>query len=309
VFSRYVLVFIHQNFICLHPSHLNAPSFKPVYMPLSVFSIFTVGEFARFLHSTTFSRKITFIQNHHTLKPDYTDFGPNRHMALLEGMRRFHVNTNHWSDIGQNITTFPDGTIGYCRPLDIKPAGIFGANTGAVCIEHLGNFDRQHDQMTDEQKDCIVELNALLCKKFGLRPVPEQVVYHHWFDTSGSRFTAHQVNSGRVLSQRLQKTCPGTNFFSDGNSMGNTIVSAQANFYPLIANAMASPGITAPPTITAIVKTVNASVLNVRSGRGVQFNRTRKLFRNAQVQVFEERDGWSRISAGVEEWVSSDFLT
>jgi hypothetical protein len=277
-------------------------------MPLSVFSIFTMSEFAGFLQSTTFSRKITFIQNHHTLKPEYADFGPNRHMALLEGMRRFHIDTNKWSDIGQNITTFPDGTIGYCRPLDIQPAGIFGANRGAVCIEHLGNFDRQHDQMTDEHKDCVVQVNALLCKKFGLRPMVAEVVYHHWFDTSGSRFTADQINSGRVLSQRLQKTCPGTNFFSDGNGMqGNTILAAQVNFYPLVAAAIQALR-AERMDISSVTKTVNASVLNVRSGRGVQFNRTRKIFKNAQVPVFEERDGWSRISAGVEEWVSSDFL-
>jgi hypothetical protein len=75
-------------------------------------------------------------------------------------------------------------------------------------MEHLGNFDEGGDVMTQAQQDAIVRCNALLCVKFGLLPQPEQVVYHHWFDRQGSRFPGTEVDSGLVLRQQKQKTCP-----------------------------------------------------------------------------------------------------
>lgn len=280
-------------------------------MPQSIFRLFEFDEFNNFLRQTTFQRKITFIQNHHTWKPNYSHFNNHpKHMILLENMRNDHIKNRKWSDIGQNITIFPDGVIGVCRSIDITPAGIFGANAGGICIESLGNFDEDGDVMTSSQKEAIIKTNAAICIKFGLKPIPLQVVYHHWYDTKGKRFTTADIDSGSVLNNKLQKTCPGTNFFraQQLSYKGNTIQSAIAGFYPQITMEMEQLNNVPIPSIQPQLKKVIAGILNVRAGRGTAFDIIRKLNKGIQLQVFHSDNEWSKISANGEEWVSSKFL-
>ena len=270
-------------------------------MALAQFHIYSPQEFQKYLMNTDFSRQITVIQNHHTWEPNYSSLTVNHgEMYWLESMRDYHIHDNGWRDIGQNITTFPSGNIGLCRPINSTPAGIFGANTGAICIENLGDFDAGHDQMTLEHKDSIIFLNALLCIKFNLKPVKEQVVYHHWFDKKGKRFPESKVNNNQVGDE--QKTCPGTAFFGT-----NTITSAEANFFPLIAHRIDQLSSTAAPE--SPVLTVNASILNVRSGPGKSFSVIRTITEGSRVTVFTTTGEWSKISNTVEEWVFSAYLS
>jgi len=156
-------------------------------------------------------RKIVLIQNHHTYKPSYEDFTGTNHEKLINGMRNWHINYVGMSDIAQHITTFPDGLIAYGnhgRNIEIDPAGIRGANGGAICIEHIGNFDTGNDTMTDEQKICILKLNKFLGQKCMLPIDIKHYVYHHWFDRTTGERTGGTGNT---------KTCPGTNWFT-GNS-------------------------------------------------------------------------------------------
>jgi hypothetical protein len=278
-------------------------------MSLSVFTVYTLPQFESYIRLTAFRRPITVIQNHHTFKPDYHDFhAQQNHLQLLENMRSFHMKSRGWSDIGQNITTFPDGKIAVCRPIDIMPAGIFGANKGAICIENLGNFDigkngAVTDQMTAEQQNAILHLNALLCFKFSLQPVDPHIVYHHWFDTKGKRFTPALVNSGEVTRRSLQKTCPGTGFFG-----GNTINNAKQFFYPQVEQILTTLRQSNTTSVSFKNKRVTASVLNVRGGGGIHFPIIRKLNSNSIVQVFSEVADWSKINATADEWVSTKFL-
>ncbi len=187
------------------------------------FILFNQVEFKNWLSGQTINRRIIRIQNHHTWKPDYSNFKGNNHFSILSGMKNYHVNHNGWSDIAQNITTFPDGTVAVCRPLDKTPAGIKGANTGAICIEHLGNFDIGGDNMTKEHRATIINLNAILCQNFHLNPNTESIVYHHWYD----------LNTGaRRNGEGTTKTCPGTNFFG-----GNRVEDAEHNVIPLVLKA------------------------------------------------------------------------
>jgi hypothetical protein len=279
---------------------------------LSQFKIYDQAEFSSYILATNFSRPIKFIQNHHTWKPSYQHLTPlHDEMYWLEAMRKDHVSNRKWSDIGQNITTFPSGRIAVCRPINITPAGIFGANTGGICIEHFGNFDEEADLMTNVHKECIINTNAVLCHKFGLKPNPSQVVYHHWYNTSGKRFTDNEIDSGHVLKHQLQKTCPGTNFFSDpGDTFkGNTISSAIKNFYPLISAAMRDLTAAPAPSIQFQQKKVKASILNVRAGKGTGFSIVKKLAQGTLVGVYEQTEGWCRINASSDEWVSAQFLS
>ena len=109
------------------------------------------------------------------------------------------------------------------RSLDAAPAGIYGANTGAICIECVGNFDSGGDVMRQEQKDAIVAAVKILLDKFALT-AEDGVTYHAWWGNGGSEL-------GDYIKGQSQKTCPGTAFFG-----GNTLTAYEKNLMPLIKN-------------------------------------------------------------------------
>jgi hypothetical protein len=191
--------------------------------------LMTKEEFRDWLFNKEITRKISLIQQHHTWKPDYSDFNGYNHFSLLKGMEYYHVNEMGWKTIAQNLTTFPDGNVAVSRPINIAPEGTIGeqANSEGIAIENLGNFDIGHDIMTEEQKQTIVYITALLCIKLGLTPSIDSITYHHWWDiVTGERVL--DDNEGHTV-----KSCPGTGFFG-----GNSTTSAKNNFYPLVSRKM-----------------------------------------------------------------------
>jgi LysM repeat protein len=191
-------------------------------------------EFKDWIFNQKFIRKVGKVQQHHTYQPSYQTFNGLNHFALLNGMKDYHVNGMKWSDISQQLTTFPDGTVAVGRPFNTPPEGSFGLlnesvmhaiEADALAIENVGNFDAEH--MTAEQKETIITVTALLMLKYGLTPSIESITYHHWWD----------INSGeRVLDNghgHAIKTCPGTEFFG-----GNSTADAKNNFYPLVTQKM-----------------------------------------------------------------------
>ncbi|WP_342421921.1 N-acetylmuramoyl-L-alanine amidase [Paenibacillus sp. FSL E2-0178] len=133
--------------------------------------------------------------------------------------------TNGWSATGQNITTFENGKIAISldRDLNKTPAGIGGFNTNNICIENVGNFDKNGDKMTDEQKQTIIHLYACLAKKFNIPVNTDHIVYHAWYDVNGKRLSDYTPGKSK-------KTCPGNAWFEDGN----TIAAANKGFIPAI---------------------------------------------------------------------------
>lgn len=182
-----------------------------------------LDEFKNYIDSLIMVRKIKLIQLHHTYSPSYKHFKGNNHQALQEGMKNYHVNTNGWDDIGQNLTIFPDGLVMLGRDLNKAPAGIKGANTNGICIECLGNFDKGGDIMTKEQKNSIVAVVKILLDKFGLSAI-DGVTYHCWWSSDGREI-------GDYVKSYSVKTCPGTNFFG-----GNSLTAYRNNLQPLIEN-------------------------------------------------------------------------
>jgi len=183
------------------------------------FLLLTPAEFAKWLDGLKVTRTIKLVQNHHTWLPNYSTFNKSRnHFKLLTSMENSHKERG-FTQIAQNLTTFPDGSIAVCRPFDDIPAGIKGANAFGICIEHIGNFDADKDVMTKIHREVILKVNAWLCKKFKLPINTDSVVYHHWYDlTTGKRVKEGSPNT---------KTCPGTSFFG-----GNTLAACEANFIP-----------------------------------------------------------------------------
>ncbi len=200
------------------------------------FVLMTRDDFKEWILNHKFMRNVTFFQEHHTYDPSYDNFNGSNYFSLLEGMKRYHVQTMGWNDISQNITTFPDGMLAVCRTFNNPPQGSFGLlnksvtpaiEATALAIENVGDFDSGHDQMTETQKDTIVTVAALLCLKFGLEPSVNSITYHHWWD----------IHTGELVFDNSEghavKTCPGTNFFG-----GNTTTIAKTHFYPLVKSKM-----------------------------------------------------------------------
>lgn len=184
------------------------------------FILFDLPAFMTWLTETKVTRRIGLIQQHHTWKPNYSNWDslPD-HFHWLESMEAFQIQ-NGFAQIAQNLTSFPDGTVAVGRPFDIIPAGIKGANQYGICIEHLGNFDFGGDDMTALQRATVIGMTSALLAKFGLLPSPETVVYHHWYDI----ITGQRTNGAGTV-----KTCPGTNFFG-----GNKVEDCELNFIPLL---------------------------------------------------------------------------
>ncbi|MHB8065013.1 MAG: peptidoglycan recognition protein family protein, partial [Ruminiclostridium sp.] len=125
-------------------------------------------EFKTYIEGLKNVKKFTNIQQHHTASPSYKDV-KNNHIALMKGMENYHVKNFKMSEIAQHFSTFPDGTICVGRPLTKDGGGFLSpGNKDSITIENVGNFDT--DVMTEEQKQSIVLLNALLCKKFNIVP-------------------------------------------------------------------------------------------------------------------------------------------
>ena len=198
--------------------------------------LMTREEFKDWIFNHIFTRNIGKIQQHHTYQPSYQNFNGSNHFALLKEMEDLHVKKMGWSNISQQLTTFPDGKVAVGRPFNIPPEGSFGLlnksamqaiEADALAIENVGNFDSGNNQMTAEQRETIITVTALLMLKFGLTPSVDSITYHHWWD----------INSGeRVLDKgegHAIKTCPGTGFFG-----GNSTASAKNNFYPLVSQKM-----------------------------------------------------------------------
>jgi len=69
----------------------------------SEFRIYTIETFRDYIMNTGFSRKIWFLQNHHTWRPDYSHLKPERdELYWLGSMRTSHIKDRKWADFGQN---------------------------------------------------------------------------------------------------------------------------------------------------------------------------------------------------------------
>ncbi|MEO0468751.1 MAG: SH3 domain-containing protein [Bacteroidota bacterium] len=262
------------------------------------FTLFERNEFMDWMLEQDLTRHISMVQNHHTFIPDYNHFKGNNHFDLQKSMQRTHKVINHWRDIGQHFTIFPDGSIMTGRSLQHGSACIKGQNAEAICIENLGNFDRGEDEMTDAQRQSIIHVNAVLNYHFDLAPNAQNNVYHHWYDLD----TGNRTNG----DSGVVKSCPGTAFFG-----GNSVSDMKQHFLPLVTtewkriNALkGNKDTTIPPPLGFGM--VTASRLNVRSGPGVSNPIVDGLQIGTSVVIFEKRGSWLRIGEG--KWCSGKFV-
>jgi hypothetical protein len=245
-------------------------------------------DFRAWIKQHQVARTLLYVQQHHTFLPDYSHFTGTNHAELQRNMQRVHRTQNGWADIAQHFTVFPDGRILTGRSLEKAPAGIYGFNQHAICIENLGNFDLGGDVMRQEQRVAVVGLTAALVERFSIPPTSRHIVYHHWFDLA----TGQRTNgSGRT------KSCPGTAFMG-----GNKLVDAEQYFLPMVRSAMPTSQTESrsPLLYYAAVSSSTAPIRNQPSRSGKKIN---LVEHGAVLRIYDSHRGWLRLSAQEEEWI------
>ena len=269
----------------------------------------TDEEFKNWLKNKSVSRTVTKLQIHHTGSPSYSNFFKSNgthedELTRQKNMKSFHVNSRGMSDIAQHFTVFPNGKIVTGRSLNSNPAGITGWNTGAICVEIYGNFDKGQDVMKSAQKRAVVMLYGELCKKFKLTPSTNTIRCHAWF-TSGGTYL------GDYYPAKSRKSCPGTAFMGFGNSKS----AIANNFIPLVKNYI-SGGSTSASTSTSTstssigVYRVNVDELNVRQGPGTSYPITTVVHKGEAYTIVSMSGSWGKLKSGA-GWMncSSKYCT
>ena len=231
----------------------------------------TIDEFANWLNKESVSRKISRLQVHHMSLPNYntwesTDkkvYGSNRELGRTNSLNTYSKTTWNSPDksghyIAQHLNIFPNGKITTGRDLNSKPIGIKGWNDEAICVEIYGDFDSKQDIMTTAQKESVIAVYGLLCKKFNLTPSVNTIRPHCWFTSSGTYL-------GNYQNGKSAKSCPGTNFMS----IGNTKTAFVDKFYRSIKNYMKNKDLFENTSPSApkkkMVKNISKESINIRS--------------------------------------------
>lgn len=264
-----------------------------------------IKEFEKWLKKQKVSRAINKLQVHHMYAPSYKNWKTDNALRRQNNIKSFHKNTNGWGDIAQHFSIFPDGHIVTGRSLNSTPIGIKGWNTGAICIEIYGDFDKGRDIMNLVQKEAIIGCYALLAKKFNISVNSNHIRPHAWFTAKGTYL-------GDYNKYKSAKSCPGTNFMGYGNTK-----SAFERFYKDIRNYQSTGNMSNNATSQNITEIsvnqtglVSATSLNVRSGAGTNYSVLGKLKNNTQVSIVAKcGNSWVKIRFGGEfGYVNSKYL-
>lgn len=265
----------------------------------------TEDEFKNWLKNKSVSRNVNKLQIHHTGSPSYSNFFKSNgthedELVRQNNMKSFHVNSRGMSDIAQHFTVFPNGKIVTGRSLNKNPAGITGWNTGAICIEIYGNFDKGYDTMKDAQKKAVVMLYGELCKKFKLTPSTNTIRCHAWF-TSGGTYL------GDYYPAKSRKSCPGTAFMGFGNSKS----AIENNFIPMVKKYISGASNTTTTQSTSLeVYKVIVDELNVRQGPGTSYPVTTAVHKGEAYTIVSMSGSWGKLKSGA-GWMncSSKYCT
>ncbi len=261
------------------------------------------NEIRAFLKGKKVSRKISGIQIHHMGMPDYNTWEKTDkrifsepHFGRTNSLNEYGKNTWGSRDengkyIAQHFNVFPDGYITSGRNLNSTPIGIKGWNTGKICIEIYGNFDKGKDQMTTAQKEAVIALVGELCRRFDLTPGTNTLRYHAWFTSGGTYLGTYDPNKSR-------KTCPGTNFFG-----GNTMAAYKKNFLPAIQTYLknGSVGIenenSSVVSVNKIVK-VTTDELNIRKEPTANSSKVGEVKKGEVFTIIKQDGNWGYLKSG-----------
>ena len=267
------------------------------------------SEIGAWLKKQSVTRKITKLQVHHTGLPSYSTWEKtdkkvftNPYFGRANSLDSYAKKTwNSKSANGsyqaQHFVVFPDGKITTGRSLNSNPIGITGWNTGAICVEIYGNFDKGQDTMTSAQKKAVIALFGELCKRFDLTPSASTIRYHAWFTSGGTYLGDYKAGQSR-------KTCPGTNFFG-----GNTMSKFKANFLPEIKKYI--NGVTEEKKEEVVefkkyIARATTDNLNCRKGAGTSYDIMQQINKGDVFTVVAESGNWVKSASGY--WVSKSYI-
>ena len=261
------------------------------------------SEIGTWLKSQKVTRKVTKLQVHHMGLPSYSTWNntdkkvfSNPYFGRTESLDSYGKKTwNSKSANGkyqaQHFNVFPDGKITTGRSLNSNPIGITGWNTGAICVEIYGNFDKGQDTMTSAQKKAVIALFGELCKKFNLTPSASTIRYHAWFTSGGTYLGDYKAGQSR-------KTCPGTAFFG-----GNTMSAFKKNFLPEIKKYINGETEKKDETTTVGVYKVIVDTLNVREGAGTSYEKVGTLKKGEAYTITKISGNWGYLKSGL-GWIN-----
>lgn len=90
----------------------------------------------------------------------------------------WHVNDNHWSDIGYHYVIELDGSVHTGRPESVIGAHCLGQNANSIGICYVGGLTKDgkapKDTRTDAQKQALIELLKSLKEKY-----PNATIHGH----------------------------------------------------------------------------------------------------------------------------------
>lgn len=164
---------------------------------------------------------------HHTWKPTHLSFTGSNHLALNMGMKRFHMNVNGWSDIGQHLTLYPDGIFMTGRAFDIQPASISGRNGSKykpLMLEMIGNFDTEgtgyknnmgYDKLESEQRESLLALVKYFVENKG----ENSIVFHR--DHSSKTCPGTSVKKSDLIKEIVHETKPTRSLIRLGDRGNN----------------------------------------------------------------------------------------
>jgi hypothetical protein len=149
---------------------------------------------------TYFKRAIKQLHIHHTWKPNHQSWEskPDGFYWNIV-MRRYHKSIGY-QDIAQHLTLLPDGMWVTGRDFNIDPASIKGWNTGAFCIEMLGNFDKNNDVLKGKQENAIYAFCNWFCRYTGL-DIDTDIKFHRDSPTAGKTCPGTGINKSWFLKQ------------------------------------------------------------------------------------------------------------
>lgn len=197
----------------------------------------TQKEIKEYIGDLKYSRDITRLQVHHMDLPNYDcweqdlkRWGNNACLNRTNSLNDYGKRTwgndaydGHGHYIAQTLNIFPNGHVTTGRNINSTPIGIRGWNTGAICVEIYGDFDRGKDVMTKAQAQAVIMVFALLSKKIGVSITDKYIRPHCWFTAGGTYLEGY-------YTAKSAKSCPGERFMG----IGNTNKAFNKYFYPWV---------------------------------------------------------------------------
>lgn len=117
---------------------------------------------------------VSRITVHHDGMTPFTNTSQLAAAQRLENIRRSHVSSNGWADIGYHYVVDPGGRVWEARPVSLQGAHVKDNNEHNLGVMMMGNYDEQSP--TGAAAQALDEFVAALMRKYR---VPVSRVYTH----------------------------------------------------------------------------------------------------------------------------------